>query len=97
MKKLFVPLYKEYFLKFKNGDQDCEIRPLGHRGWNTKNVYPGRVMTLSSGYGTHNRIEKVIDFTLVTNSLKQSGIPEWHIDAVEAIYGKRYKWLIAYV
>ncbi len=33
MKNLFIPLYKEYFLKFKNGEQDCEIRPLAHRGW----------------------------------------------------------------
>ena len=97
MKNLFIPLYKEYFLKFKSGEQDCEIRPLGHRGWNIKNVYPGRTMTLSNGYGKQDRIEKVIEFTRVTNNLKASGIPKWHIDAVEGIYGKRDKWLIAYV
>ncbi len=25
MKTLFIPLYKEYFLKFKNGEQEQEI------------------------------------------------------------------------
>ena len=54
-------------------------------------------MTLSNGYGKQDRIEKVIEFTRVTNNLKASGIPKWHIDAVEGIYGKRDKWLIAYV
>jgi hypothetical protein len=97
MKNLFIPLYKEYFLKFKNGEQDCEIRPLDHRGWNTKNVFPGRVMTLANGYGKHDRLKKMIDFTRVTNNLKSSGISKWHTDAMEAIYGKRDKWLIAYV
>jgi len=97
MKNLFIPLKKEYFLKFKNGEQDCEIRPDQYRFWNRKNVCPGRKMTLSKGYGKYDRIEKVIEFTRVTNNLKASGIPEWHIEAVEEIYGKRDKWLIAYV
>lgn len=97
MKKLFVPLYKEYFLKFKNGEQDCEIRPLGHRGWNTGNVYPTRMMIFSNGYGKYDRIERMIIKTATTTNLKSEGIPQWHIEAVEAIYGKRAWWLIAYV
>lgn len=97
MKMLFVPLFKEYFLKFKSGEQDCEIRPLGHRGWDTDNVYPLRVMTLSNGYGKKGRLEKVIKKTTATTNLEAEQIPKWHIDAVEAIYGKRAWWLIAYV
>ena len=97
MKNLFIPLYKKYFLKFKSGEQDCEIRPLGHRGWTDGNVYPTRMMTLSNGYGRYDRLEKMIIKTSITNSLKKEGIPQWHIKAVEAIYGKRTWWLVAYV
>ena len=97
MKNLFIPLYKEYFLKFKSGEQDCEIRPFGHRGWHTDNVYPGRMMTLSNGYGTYNRIEKMIIKTAITTNLKNAGVSDWHIEAVEVIYGKGAWWLIAYV
>ena len=97
MKNLFIPLYKEYFLKFQRGEQDCEIRPLGHKGWNSDNVHPMRMMTLSNGYGKYNRIEKMIIKTIITTNLKKEGVPEWHIEAVEAIYGKRDWWLIAYV
>jgi hypothetical protein len=97
MKNLFIPLYKKYFLKFKNGEQDCEIRPLGHKGWHTDNVYPGRLMTLSNGYGKHDRLEKIIKKTTATRNLETAQIPKWHIEVVEAIYGKRAWWLIAYV
>jgi len=97
MKLLFVPLYKKYFLKFKNGEQDCEIRPNNHRGWNVDNVYPGRLMTLSNGYGKHDRLVKEIRSTVLTSSLEMNNIPQWHIDAVESIYGKRGHWLIAYI
>lgn len=97
MKPVFVPLFKEYFLKFKAGEQDCEIRPANHRGWNVNNVFPGRLMTLSNGYGNYDRITKEIRSTIVTPDLKMEKIPQWHIDAVEKIYGKRDEWLIAYV
>lgn len=88
---------KHYFLKFKSGEQDCEIRPANHRGWRVKNVYPDRLMTLSNGYGNHDRLIKVIRRVVISSDLKQDGIPQWHIDAVERIYGKREEWLIAYV
>ncbi len=97
VKPLFIPLKKKYFLKFKAGEQDCEIRPRNHRIWNIKNVYPGRMMTLSNGYGKYDRINREIRSTMVTPDLNMEHIPQWHIDAVEEIYGKRDSWLIAYV
>jgi len=93
----FLPLKKEFFLKFKNGEQDCEIRPNNHRGWNIKNIYPGRMITLSNGYGKHDRITREICSTMVTHDLFFDDIPQWHIDAVEQIYGQQDSWLIAYV
>ena len=97
MKKVFVPLYKKYYLKIKNGEQDCEIRPLGHRGWNKKNIYPGRPIVFSNGYGNYDRTEKTILRVVVTDDLKKESIAQWHIDAVNEIYGKRDQWLIAYI
>ena len=97
MKDLFVPLFKKYFLKIKNGEQNCEIRPANHRSWNSKNVYAGRVLLLSNGYGKKNRIRKEIIVTVEgCAKFAFSGIPQRHIDAVEAIYGKRDRWLVAY-
>lgn len=96
-KPLFVPLYKAYFLKFQSGGQTCEIRPNGYRGWNIDNVYPGRLITLSNGYGKKDRITKKIRSTMVTHDLRQEPVGEWHIQAVEDIYGKRSSWLIAYI
>lgn len=97
MKPYFLPLKKEYYLKFLNGQQNCEIRPANHHGWNSKNIYAGRVLLLSLGYGKGNRHCRMIrvvnegpaDFAFM-------GVPQWHIDAVEAIYGKRDRWLVAY-
>ena len=54
-------------------------------------------MTLSNGYGKYDRLEKMITKTVTTTNLKNENIPDWHIEAVEAIYGKRPWWLIAYV
>lgn len=96
-KPYFLPLMKEYYLKIKSGEQDCEIRPLNHRGWNLKNVYPPREIAVSNGYQKKGRIIKRMVRTVVTNNLSESNIPQWHIDAVEDIYGKRPLWLIAYI
>ena len=96
MKPLFVPLMKKYYLKVKSGEQDCEIRPSNHRGWNVTNVYPFRQITLSCGYGKQDRTTRTIRATCSTHDLQQERIPQWHIDAVEEIYGKRERWLIAY-
>lgn len=97
IKPLFVPLMKEYFLKIKRGEQDCEIRPNHHRGWRLKNVYPGRLITFSNGYGKHDRVTKEVQRISVTPDLTLENLPQWHIDAVEKIYGKRDSWLIAYI
>lgn len=96
-KPFFVPLYKEYFLLFKSGEQNCEIRPANHRGWNVKNVFPGRLLCLSNGYGNYDRVTKEIRNTMLTRDLAAENVPQWHIDAVTEIYGQRDSWLIAYV
>lgn len=95
-KPYFLPLMKEYYLKIKSGEQDCEIKPLNHRGWNHNNIYPLRELNVSNGYQKKGRIVKLISRVAVTSDLEMSGIPRWHIDAVEEIYGKRGYWMIAY-
>jgi hypothetical protein len=94
-KPYFLPLYKEYYLKIKNGEQNCEIKPFNHRGWNSKNIYPLRELNVSNGYQKPGRIIKRIYRVDITNDLKKAYIPQWHIDAVEAIYGKRDLWMVA--
>lgn len=97
MKPYFVPLMKEWFFKFKNGEQDCEIRPDNHRGWSKKNIYPGRALLLSNGYGNYDRMMKKVTKVREKADLRTLGIPQWHIDAVEGIYGKQLCWMVAYV
>lgn len=97
-KPYFVPLKKEFYLKVKSGEQDCEIRPANHRGWNSKNIYAGRWLKFSSGYGDHDRhCREIYACYEGPASLVFSGVPLWHIDAVEQIYGKRDRWLVAFV
>lgn len=96
-KPLFVPLLKKYYELIKSGEQDCEIRPNDYRFWNVKNVYPLREILFSSGYGKQDRIVRCIRSTMISGNLAAEKIPRWHIDAVEEIYGKRERWLIAYV
>lgn len=96
-KPYFLPLKKEYYLKLKNGTQSCEIRPNNHYGWNSKNIYPGRILNCSCGYGKQDRIRKEIRNTMITFDLMQEPVSPAHIAAVESIYGKRNDWLIAYV
>lgn len=96
-KPLFIPVMKKYYFMLESGEQDCEIRPCGHRGWRTENVFPGRLMTLSNGYGKYNRVTKEITRAKLSTDLKVDGIPQWHIDAVTEIYGHQPVWLVAYV
>lgn len=93
----FLPLNKEFYLKVKNGTQRSEIRPNNHRGWNVTNIYPGRELNFSCGYGKHDRTLKTIRNTMVTHDLTQEPVSAEHIVTVECIYGKRDSWLIAYV
>ncbi len=96
-KPFFCPLFREYYNKIKNGVQDCEIRPLDHRGWNLKNIYSGRKIHFSLGYGKQDRTLKIVHAVTVTNDLPGLGIPKWHIDAVNAIYPHADAWLVAHV
>ena len=88
---------KEYYWKIKNGEQRTEIRPNNHHGWNSKNIFPGRTINFSMGYGKAERMLREISNTIVTHDLRQEDISEDHIAAVENIYGKRDSWLVARV
>jgi len=92
----FCPLKSAYYYKIKDGSQNCEIRPCGHHGWNPKHIYVGRHINFSKGYGKQERILKQVLRTVVTSDLERLGVPLWHIQAVEAIYGQRL-WLCAFV
>jgi len=97
MKPYFCPLKKKYYNKLKSGQQRSEIRPNGHRGWNVKNIYPGRQILFSLGYGKTDRILREVWNTIVTHDLRQEDVVPDHINAVEKIYGKRGSWLVARV
>jgi len=97
MKPYFLPLKKEYYLKLKNGIQTSEIRPAEHRGWNLKNIYPGRVLNCSCGYGKQDRTLKMINRVTVTTDLAMEGVSAEHIQAVEGIYGRNNIWMVAHV
>ncbi len=96
-KPYFCPLNTEFWQKFKDCEQDCEIRPDEHHGWNDRNIYVGRKIALCRGYTYTNCVERTITRTVQTNNLKAANIPQWHIDAVEKIYGPRDMWLVAFV
>ena len=96
-KPYFCPLKKEYYFKIKSGEQDCEIRPNKHRGWNEENIYIGRDITFSLGYGKADRTTKTIKDIACLHDLSIINIPQWHIDAVIKIYGNQAYWLVAYV
>ena len=97
MKPYFCPLNKDYFFNILDGSQDCEIRPSNHRGWNTNNIYNGRLITFSNGYGNYNRVTMLVSNVYDVQDMAGFGIPQWHIDAVEYIYGKHQSWLVAFV
>lgn len=59
MKPLFIPLKTEYFNQFKSGAKRSELRLKGKR-WNEKTCFEGREVTLSKGYGKHERLSGVI-------------------------------------
>ena len=97
VKPYFCPLKREYFNKIKTHIQRSEIRPNGHHGWNVKNIYPGRQILFSLGYRKTDRFLREIRNTIVTHDLRQEDVSVNHIEAVEAIYGKRDSWLVARV
>lgn len=58
-KPLFVPLAGVWFDQFASGVKTWEHR-LARRQWNTRQVYVGRRVTLSRGYGKSRRLHGVI-------------------------------------
>jgi hypothetical protein len=59
MKPLFIPLKRQFFEEFASGIKKTEYRQYGPR-WNEKVCKPGRLVTLSLGYGKQNRMRGVI-------------------------------------
>jgi len=59
MKPLFIPLKAEHYDAFDDGSKGTEYRLYGPR-WNEKNCYPGRLATLSRGYGKKHRLSGVV-------------------------------------
>ena len=47
--------------------------------------------------GNYNRVTMVISNVYDAQDMADFAIPQWHIDAVESIYGKRQSWLFAFV
>ncbi len=96
MKPLFVPLFREYFENFESGKQRVEIRPYGPK-WNRGTCWPGRPITISYGYGKQRRIHGVVSKVIITEHMSLAYIEDWHIDAVNEIYGSSKKWILIYV
>lgn len=83
MKPLFIPLMTKHFNAFKDGSKPTEYRLYGPR-WNEKNCYPGRLATLSKGYGKKHRLSGIVrDF----QRLPVHQLPEQVQRDVEEIYG----------
>ena len=96
MKPYFLVIELQYFRLIESGVQTCEIRPNNHRGWNTKNIYEGREVTISGGYGKQHRMLKRIAHGDIISDLSAFGVPAWHTVAVEQIYGAGREWLVAW-
>ncbi len=62
MKRLFIPLKRQFFEAFEQGDKDIEFRRYGPR-WNEKTCPIGRPVALSLGYGRRRRLMgKIVGF-----------------------------------
>jgi hypothetical protein len=58
-KDLFIPLMTEYYDAFDRGDKTSELRVYGAR-WNERTCDPGRMVTISKGYGKKHRRRGVV-------------------------------------
>jgi len=64
-KPLFIPLRGKWFDKFADGSKTVEYRPFGPR-WNCGTLWKGRPVTLSRGYGKHERLHgEIVDWKVV--------------------------------
>lgn len=83
-KPLFIPLKREHFEAFEDGEKSEEYRKPGDR-WNSRTCYPGRAATLSLGYGKKRRLAARVDgFKLV----KVTELAPKAQRDVQAIYGQ---------
>jgi ASC-1-like (ASCH) protein len=88
MKPLFIPLRSEYFDAFASGKKTCEWRIYGPR-WNEKTCTPGREVTLSKGYGKHQRLRGIILSTC-------KHIFDDPVHVFNRVYGEKAKGAIAF-
>ncbi len=73
MKPLFIPLKRCYFEAFERGDKTHEYRRDVPR-WSPKNVFPGRPITLSMGYGKKHRLSAEV----VSRTERWMDSPAWN-------------------
>jgi hypothetical protein len=59
LRPLFIPLRRKFYDAFCAGIKTIEYRRYGPR-WNEKTCMPGRLVTLSLGYGKQHRIKGTI-------------------------------------
>lgn len=65
-KPLFISLMKEYYLSFRSGDKEYEIRRYGKR-WNEKTCRVGRAATHANGFQKKGRLNRRIsDFKKIS-------------------------------
>ena len=82
-KPIFLPLNSDHFYSFGSGLKDTEYRLYGPR-WNENTCTIGRPVTISKGYGKHDRLAgTVVSF----DRKKLNELPDYDQAAVRAIYG----------
>lgn len=81
VKPLFIPLKTEYFNAFKEGTKKYELR-VGAK-WGHKHCKVGRAVTLSKGYGKHERLNGVITSF---ESVNVDSLSDNDYNAVKALY-----------
>jgi len=79
----FIPLCEEPFKAFRDGRKRHELRPYCPR-WSEKHFPPGRLVTLSWGYGKANRLYGSIRSYRHTNA---QNLRKDYREAVERHYG----------
>lgn len=88
-KALFIPLKAEYFDAFADGSKREELRLYGPR-WNERTCAIGRRVTLSRGYGRHQRLSgRIWKFKRQHGSTFGST----YRAAIERLYGTLDVWI----
>lgn len=82
-KPLFIPLKSIFFDAFKDGTKTRELRRYGP-GWNERTCPPGRIVTLSRGYGKADRLTGTI---AAFNKLDPEKLIPSERDTFKEIYG----------